>query len=408
MLRVPDALARVLELAAPLPAVDRPLEASLDRWLADDVWADADQPPFDKAVVDGFAVRFEDLAELPRRLRVVETILAGQVPTRPLASGEAAEITTGAPLPPNADAVVMHERTDRDGEFVAIRPQAIKPDMNRLARGRVYRSGDRLLAGGVVLTPARMGLLAAVGASVVRVVPPPRVAIVPTGDELVDFRETPGPGRIRNSNAVMLEALAARRGAETWTSPILPDEPEALREGLRRALEADVALVIGGVSAGQKDLVPGTLRALGVREVFHKVRLKPGKPLWFGVGPDRDGRPPTLVFGLPGNPLSGLVNFLLFVAPALDVLEGRPPRGAGVVPALAARRLEHGGDRATYLPARIVGEPHGPSGMAAVEPIDWSGSADLVSVVRADGFLVLPDHETTVEPGDVVGFLPLH
>jgi molybdopterin molybdotransferase len=264
-----------------------------------------------------------------------------------------------------------------------------------------------LLAGGVALTPARLGLLAAVGAAVARVVDRPRIAIVPTGDELVDFRETPGPGRIRNSNALMLEGLAADRGAEAWTSPILPDEPETLREGLRRALEADVVLAIGGVSAGSKDLVPGTLRDLGVREVFHKVRVKPGKPLWFGVGPDREGRPPALVFGLPGNPLSGLVNFLIFVAPALDVLDGRPARGARIVPARSAGRLEHRSDLETYLPARIVDEPQGHA-PPTVELVEWSGSADLMSVVRADGFLVLPDRETVVEPGEIVGFLPLH
>jgi len=407
MLRVSEALGLVLGRARPLPAVDLALEDSTGRRLAVEVRADADQPPFDKALVDGYAVRSSDLPSLPRSLRVGESIFAGRVPTRSLAPGEAAEITTGAPLPSGADAVVMHEKTTRRGDFVEILPQEIRPGLNRLMRGRVYRGGDRLLEPGGALNPARLGLLASVGAATVRVVDRPRVAVVPTGDELVEFSETPGPGQIRNSNAAMLRALATRAGAEAWASPILPDEPDALREGLRRALDADVALVVGGVSAGSKDLVPATLRALGVVEVFHKVRLKPGKPLWFGVGPSRDGRPPTLVFGLPGNPLSGLVNFHLFVAPALGVLAGGPPRGPATIPARAAVRLEHRGDLETWLPARVVEPTHPSTGLRAVEPTGWNGSADLAAAARADGFLVLPDRETTIQPGEIVGFLPL-
>lgn len=406
MLRVSEALARVLECAAPLPVVERPLEASLGRWLADDVWADADQPPFDKALVDGFAVRSVDLKILPRRLTLGESILAGQSPTRPLSPGEAAPITTGAPLPCNADAVVMHERTTFDEQMVEIHDQPIQPGMNRLPRGRVYRAGDRLLAGGVELSPARMGLLAAAGAAKVRIVDRPRVAVVPTGDELVDFRETPGPNQIRNSNSVMLSALLDRKGVEHWVSPILPDEPEGLREGLRSALDADLVLAIGGVSAGRKDLVPETFRGLGVREVFHKVRLKPGKPLWFGVGPAREGRPPALVFGLPGNPMSVLVNFLAFVAPALEVLEGRPADGPAIIPAYSSGPIEHRSDLETYLPARIVDRSPG-AAAPTVELLEWGGSADMATVVRADGFLVLPDHAASIGPGEIVGFLPL-
>lgn len=406
MLKVSEALTRVLEAASPLPVVERPLEDCLGRWLADDVWADADQPPFDKALVDGFAVLSQDLRNLPRRLTLGETILAGQSPTRPLAEGEAATIMTGAPLPSNADVVVMHERTTFDEGSVEIHDQPIQPGMNRLPRGRVYRAGDRLLGGGVELTPARLGLLAAAGAARVKVIDRARVSVVPTGDELVDYRESPGPNQIRNSNSVMLSALLAQKDAESRISPILPDDPDRLREGLRKALEADVVLVIGGVSAGRKDLVPGVLQELGVREVFHKVRIKPGKPLWFGVGPSRKERPPALVFGLPGNPLSGLVNFLVFVAPALDVLQGRPARGPGIVPAQSAGAIEHRSDLETYVPARIVDQQRA-STMPSVERLDWGGSADMATIVGADGFLVLPDRETSIAPGEIVGFLPL-
>ncbi|WP_337176487.1 gephyrin-like molybdotransferase Glp [Paludisphaera sp.] len=405
---VAEALARVLEHVRPLPVAGRPLETCLGRRLAGDVHADADQPPFDKALMDGYAVRSADLAQLPRRLTVGETLPAGAVPSRPIAPGEAAAIMTGAPLPPDADGVVMVEKTEPDGDDgVVILPQPIAPGMNRMTRGEIYRQGDRLLAAGAPLAPVRLGLLAAVGAATVRVYDAPRVAIVPTGDELVAFRDTPGPGQIRESNATMLTALATAAGADAWTSPILRDEPGALRDGLREALDRDVVLAIGGVSAGRRDLVPETFRALGVREVFHKIRIRPGKPLWFGVGPDRDdGRPPALVFGLPGNPLSGLVNFLNFVAPALVAMQGGPATGPKLLPARAAKPLARRADLDVFLPARIV-EPAEASRPIAVEPLPSRGSADMAAVAHADGFLTVPAGDGTIEPGEIVDFLPL-
>ncbi len=407
MLTVGEALARVLGEVRPLPTVERPLEKALGLRLAVDVWADADQPPFDKALMDGYAVRASDLAELPRRLLLGETIAAGGLPSRPLGPGEAAVIMTGAPLPPGADAVVMVEKTARDGDGVAIRPQPIKPGMNLMPRGGIYRGGARLMTGGVDLTPARLGLLAAVGATAIRVYDVPKVAIVPTGDELVDFHETPGPGQIRNSNAPMLAALTAGKGAEPWVSPILVDEPDALRAGLAEALKRDLVLAVGGVSAGQWDLVPETLRSLGVRQVFHKIRIRPGKPLWFGVGPDRDDdRPPALVFGLPGNPLSGLVNFLYFAAPALDAMQGRPATGPAFVPARAARRFNRNATLNVFQAARVV-EPREASRPAAVEPLENRGSSDLAAIVDADGFVEVPSGDGAIEPGEIVGFLPL-
>jgi molybdopterin molybdotransferase len=407
MLNVAEALSRVLDEVRPLPVMELPLETTLGRRLAADVHADADQPPFDKALMDGYAARAGDLAELPRRLTIGEVLAAGAVPSRSLAPGEAAVIMTGAPLPPDADAVVMVEKTRRDGDAVVILPQPTAPGMNRMSRGEIYREGDRLLSAGVDLTPVRLGLLAAAGAATVRVFDAPRVAIVATGDELVDFRETPGPGQIRNSNALMLATLATAKGADAWTSPILRDDPEALRDGLRDALTRDVVLVIGGVSAGQRDLAPETLRSLGVREVFHKIRIRPGKPLWFGVGPDRDdGRPPALVFGLPGNPLSGLVNFLNFVAPALDAMQGRPATGPAVVAARSAKRLTRRVDLDVFLPARIV-EPRAAPGPIVVEPLVSRGSADMAAVAHADGFLIVPAGEGAIEPAEIVDFLPM-
>lgn len=406
MIAMNEAFALVLEQVKPLPAVDCDLESALGSWLASDVLADADQPPFDKALVDGYAVRSGDLAIPPLRLELGETILAGRTPGRPLGEREAATITTGAPLPLGADAVIMHERTRRVGNAIEIEHHEIVPGLNRLSRGEVYRAGVRLFEAGRRINPAVLGTLAAVGAARVRVIPRPRVAIVPTGDELVDFRQEPGPGRIRNSNAIMLRGLVEGLTAEAWTSPILADDDEVLRSGLEKALDYDVVLVMGGVSAGQKDLVPQTLESLDVRPIFHKIRIKPGKPLWFGVGSPSGDRPGPLVFGLPGNPLSVLVNFLVFVRPALRVLAGGSAEADDRMDVRLASTLSHRNSLTTHLPARIVG-PLNPGEPPQVEPVGWSGSADLLSAAAADGFLVLPEERETYHAGEIVGFLPL-
>ena len=249
-------------------------------------------------------------------------------------------------------------------------------------------------------------MLASVGRSQVKVLRP-HVAILPTGDELVEPEKTPGPGQIRNSNALMLQALAIEEGATAETLPVAPDEPAQLRAALEGGLGADLLIVTGGVSAGQRDLVPATLEAIGVRPVFHKVRLKPGKPLWFGVGPPRAESAGTLVFGLPGNPVSGLVGFLLFIKEALAVMAGKPARGRRILEARLTRGFTHRGDRPTYHPARLVDGNAGHSGSPFMETLDWSGSADLLTVARADGFAVFFAGDREYAPGEIVGFLPM-
>ncbi len=292
----------------PVPATREATIRALQCVLAEDVAADIDLPPFDKALVDGYAVRSTDLEGTDRWIRVGEVITAGQTPSRVLGHREAAVITTGAPIPTGSDAVVMHERTKREGDRIVVEEMAIRPGHNILARGREMRAGDVVVrrrvdhhAGADRRTRLRGSMPGERAA--------PHVAILPTGDELVEPDTKPGPGQIRNSNALMLQALAIEAGATAETLPIAPDEPAQLQAALEQGLAADLLIITGGVSAGQRDLVPATLEAIGVRRVFHKVRLKPGKPLWFGVGPSRGERAGTLVFGLPGNPVSGLVGF---------------------------------------------------------------------------------------------------
>jgi molybdopterin molybdotransferase len=237
--------------------------------------------------------------------------------------------------------------------------------------------------------------------------------VVPTGDELVPASEVPGPGQIRNTNGVMLASMVQAWGTrQVHECPVAPDDPSGLRESLGRELWMkedrhrpaesmpgliDVLIVIGGVSAGTKDLVPATLVDLGVEPVLHKVNVKPGKPLWFGVGPSRDEKPGILVFGLPGNPVSGVVGFLLFVRPALDVLAGRPAKRTQLTSSRLGVPFEHRGDRPTYHPARVEG------GRAI--PLDWAGSADLRTVALADGFVAFSAGDRSYREGEDVSFL---
>jgi molybdopterin molybdotransferase len=407
MLTVAEARSCVLEKARALPPRLVALVDALGCVLDEDAVADADSPPFDKALVDGFAVRSLDLEGPLRRLAVGERIMAGQTPSRALGPREAAVIMTGAPIPENCDAVIMHERTQMDGADVVVLEPHTRPGQNLMPRGREMRLGDAAVQRGSILNPVRLGTLAAIGLAWVKIVPRPTVAIVPTGDELVEPDQTPAPGQIRNSTATMLGALVTQAGALPQVLPIARDLPEPLRQILERGLGCDVMMVSGGVSAGQRDLVPAALEALGVECLFHKVRLKPGKPLWFGIGPDRGEKPGTLVFGLPGNPVSGLVGFLAFVKPALAVLAGKRQQHPDWHRARLAQRFSHRGDRTTFYPARMADAGSDWEGAPTIETLPWWGSADLRGVSLADGFAIFAPGDRDYGPGEIVDFLPL-
>lgn len=402
MLSVDEALEAVLSRARVLPAAPSPLADALGLALAEEVCADGDWPAFDKSVVDGYALRSADHPGAPARFRVVGEVAAGKVFDRPLGPGEGIMIMTGAPLPPGADAVVMFERTRDVGGGAIEADGPLTPGQNVMKRGSEMRGGDVVLLPGGRLTPPRLGVLASVGKADVAAIPRPTVAILATGDELVDPGRVPGPGQIRNSNGSMLAGLCRGAGALARELPIARDRAEELREGLQRGLGEDVLLISGGVSAGRYDLVPAALAEAGVEGVFHKVRVKPGKPLWFGAGPARGDRPGALVFGLPGNPVSGLVSFLLFVRPALDALAGfghHPPRLGSC---RLSRPFAHRGDRPTYHPARWADPSRG-----IVEPLAWAGSGDLLTVAGADGFVAFPPGDAEYGTAESLPFLPL-
>jgi molybdopterin molybdotransferase len=400
MLTIDQAIEAILERTHPLPARSTVLIDALGLILDEEIVADTDLPPFDKATMDGYAVRSADLPDLAEyNLRVVEEIAAGQVPTRPLLPGEASRIMTGAPLPSGADAVVMVERSKVEGSTVTL-AGPVAPGLNRLIRGREMKVGEVLLSKGTRLDASMLGLIASAGRAQILAIPRPSVSVLPTGDELVPVDQKPGPGQIRNSNGVILAGLARAWGVSgIRENPVAGDDPELLRASLAEAMNStDVLIVSGGVSAGSKDLVPSTLVDLGVERVFHKVNVKPGKPLWFGVGPSRGARPVILVFGLPGNPVSGVVSFLLFVRPALEALAGWSTKRTQLASFFLGRSFEHRGDRPTYHPARFE--------EGRIIPLDWGGSADLRTVALADGFAAFPAGDRTFDVGEEVPFLP--
>jgi molybdopterin molybdotransferase len=386
MLSVADAQALVLQHAKPLPPRSEPLTAAVLGWvLAEEVASDLSMPPFDKALMDGYAVRTADLPEGRGTLTVIDEITAGQTPRLPLGAGQAARIMTGAPIPPGADAVVMIERTrSLEGNRVQIDDRPPKPGQNILYQGREMRAGETVLSAGAVLRPQEFGLLATVGRTAVQVHPAPAVAILATGDELVEAPQRPGPGQIRNGNGPLLVGQVGRAGGVPHSLGIARDEIAHLRTLITEGLQAPLLVLSGGVSAGKRDLVPHVLGELGVQPHFHKVEMKPGKPVFFGTRGD------TLVFGLPGNPVSVMVCFELFVRPAIRRLVGHADAGPRLVRAVLAEDFPYRTDRPTYHPARLEDGPEG----WRVRIVPWFGSSDLRALAQANAFAVLPvgDH----------------
>ena len=401
MIEVPEAVAAVLRESSPFEPQAIPLQDSQGLVLAEDIHADTDSPPFDKSLVDGFALRLMDSsASLP----VIEVVSAGQLPKRVLDHPAAIQIMTGAPLPVGADAVVQIEftssQTDSAGQTLVTIPTKVaswKPGTNILRRGTSTRRGDLVVNSGTELRPQEMGALAEWGRALVLVRKRPRVAVLATGDELVPIEGMPGPGQIRNSNETMLCAQIRRAGGDPVPLGIARDERSHLRERIELGLQADVLVLSGGVSMGDKDFVPSELSTAGVRQVFHKVNVKPGKPVWFGVRDESASRR-TLVFGLPGNPVSSMVCFELFVRPVLRRLMGLSP---AELPRLNARLTQPHttkGERPTYQPARLEWRDDGP----IVTAVPWVGSSDLRATVAANSMALFPVGDQTYETGSII------
>jgi molybdopterin molybdotransferase len=387
-----EALAQILERVPRLAAEEAAVSPALaGRVLTAEVSAEVSLPPFATSAMDGYAVRAAELGDGP--VPIAFRLAAGDAP-RPLPAGAAAGIATGAPMPPGADAVVPVEDAEEAGD--ALRAARPKPGAHIRPAGGDVESGRVVAAAGRLLTPALLAAIAAVGTARVRVARRPRLAAIATGSELVRAGERLAPGQIYESNLTAIVAQAERAGAEVVAAEIVPDDRAATEAAFASALAADVVVSSGGVSVGPHDHVKGALDALGVREVFWRVAHKPGKPLWFGVAPSG-----ALVFGVPGNPVSSLVCFELFVRPALMAMQGAPQeprpvaRLAGPVARLETR------DHAVRCRLRP-----GPEGME-LEPGGPQDSHLIVHASGADAVALIGAGGGEVPAGTLVEYVPL-
>jgi molybdopterin molybdotransferase len=350
--------------------------------LAEAVSADRNFPPFPRATRDGYAVRADDLAQLPATLRVIGEIKAGASDALTVKAGEAAAIMTGAPAPSGADAVVMIEYTSRNADQVEI-TKGIAAGDNIVPTGAEAKRGDRLLVPGMRLDHAAISVAASVGRSHLLVYSRPRVAVLSTGDELVDIDVPPAPNQIRNSNSYSLAAQIQMAGGEPVLLPIAPDEPERLRELIAEGLEADLLLLTGGVSMGKYDLVEQALLDLKAEFFFTGAKIQPGKPIVFGRIPD--GSSHKYFFGLPGNPVSTMVTFELFARPVLEALAGMQPRKLIFLRAKLKSEIKAKPGLKRFLPAVLSGEFEA----AEVELVRWQGSGDIAATARANCYVVV-------------------
>ena len=393
LLSLEEALARILERVTPLGPEAVPLRAAAGRVLAEDALALVDLPPFPSSAMDGFAVRSEDT---PGLLPVVARIAAGVPSPRELRAGEAMGIATGGVVPAGADSVIPLEYVvDRDNE-VEIPASAVHGD-NVRPRGGDVTAGDVVVPRGTRLRAAQIGALAAAGLDTVAAARRPRVAVLATGTELRRPGELLGPGEVYEANGVLLATALAAAGADIETLPAVADDESSHRAALERGLAADVLVTSGGVSVGPHDLVRRILGELGVEEVFWGVAVKPGKPLAFGV------RGSTLVFGLPGNPVSSLVGAEVFVRPALLALQGATAPGPVFLEGRLAASVRRNAYRDEFVRARSVASKDG----VLLEPVRGQESHMIARAALADALVLAPRGEGELAAGESVRYVPL-
>jgi molybdopterin molybdotransferase len=404
----PEAARVVYDYAArlaPAPRTERlPLDAAPGRILAQPILADREMPAFPRSTRDGFAVRAAE-ASAHKWLPVAGSIRAGDPPAGPLPAHSAWEIMTGAAVPEGADAVAMLEHVEHDGNKIRLtHGRKLDAGENVVPAAAEARAGDQLVPAGTRLGPSHIAAAATCGYPHLDVFLRPRVAILTTGDELVPVDAAPGPGQIRNSNASMLAALVAQAGGDPLILPAAKDSSEAIESALRLALQADMLLISGGVSAGKFDLVEPVLARLGASFHFTGVRIQPGKPLVFGELP-RTGSPLPL-FGLPGNPISSAATFLLFASAVLRALAGVQNVAPQFAAAELARDAKGKPNLTRFIPAAVISNPLSAK-LPQVAPVQWQGSGDLAAFARANCFLVVPEGTDRLPAGDIARILPI-
>ncbi len=394
MISLEEALEIVLREIEPLDIIEVSLSEAFGTVLAEDVYSDLDIPPFNKSAMDGYAVRSADLVDAPATLSVLATVAAGTTHRGAARKGQCVRIMTGAPVPEGFDAVVMFEETEeRESEVLFTRN--VKQGQNICAQGEDVRAGERVLMRGSLVRGPEIAVLASVGHVRCRVYRRPVVSVLPTGSEIVEPDEPVGEGRIRNSNGPMLTGLAASLGADVRYLGIGSDSEEELRKLVEAGLKTDMLLISGGVSMGDYDLIPATLRASGADIKLHRVRIKPGKPLLFAK---RGG---CVIVGIPGNPVSNFTTFNVFIKPALYRMMGRSSYAPRFVDARLNHDLQKRGDRAHLMPSVYRLEEN----VYEVKALKLNGSADIIGCAGCNCLLFVDEGEQNLRRGDKVPIL---
>jgi molybdopterin molybdotransferase len=386
-------IAQVSKIKRPTPTVNLSVWDALGYVLSQELIADRNYPPFDRATRDGYAVRASE-STAGATLNCIGEVRAGDALTQSLEKGTCVQIMTGAPVPPDADAVVMIEYTSRDKEFIRFQQAATK-GQNIVQAGSEAAKGQALLSSGTRLGYAELGLAAQIGASQLRCAKKPRVAILSTGDEIVPIDASPGPFQIRNSNSVSLAAQVRDAGGEPVLLGNACDRIEILSDKIQAGLQEDLLILSGGVSMGKYDLVEDVLKSLGATFYFDAVAIRPGKPAVFAMCNQKP------VFGLPGNPISTMVTFELLVVPAIDVLSEAPAHPLPFLRATLAEPMKEKPGMTHFLPARVQFD----SGEVRVKPLPWQGSGDTVTMAKANCFLVVGADIQTLAAGENVNVL---
>lgn len=382
----------VLENVGILPSEAIDLNSSPGRFLAEDVAADSDMPPFDRARMDGYALKANDVLEPGAVLEVIGAVAAGEAFGGVVSRGQAVRIMTGAPVPAGADAVQRFEVTEEVDGRARIN-ETIRVGQNIGRRGSEARGGETVIPRGTRITPAEIAVLASFGYARVRVTRRPTMALFATGSELVEVAAKPSTAQIRNSNSHALAGYAKEAGIDAADLGIIPDDEDRLRRAIGDALDRfDVVALSGGVSMGDYDLVKAVLKELGAQVFFDKVCIHPGKPTVFARRGER------IVFALPGNPVSMAVTFLMFAYPALLRMQGAAMTDLPVVMAQLAQDVRHNPDRRSYLPGRFQIK----DGRVSVAPVKWTGSSDLVAFRRANALLVIRENVEKLSKGEAV------
>jgi molybdopterin molybdotransferase len=396
MISVSEAVQIVKDQTTALPTELVALPNSRGRVLAQDIFADSDLPPFDRAQMDGYAVRAADVQSPPVRLRIVGESAAGKGWHHNMSEGEAVRIMTGAPVPAGANSVQQVELTHelKDGTVVELL-ESVELGRSVVERGSEIRSGEKVLSRGDVITPAMTAVLAAFGYAQVSVGHRPRVAVLATGSELVNVDQTPGQDQIRDSNNYSIGAYAETAGAIVSRLPLTGDEVADLKSTISAAAEtSDLIVTSGGVSMGVYDFTKAALKELDAVIYFERVALRPGKPTVFARLPNG-----TLVFGLPGNPVSVSVTFSLFARTAILAMQGAnectPPKETAIL----AKGVKGGGERASYLPAQLTTND---DGQLVAFPLKWGSSSDFVTFANATALIIVPEGLRLMPEGELV------